>query len=40
VSALQVGVTFVALMVLVFTKIGPYPLMAAAAVLFGTLQFV
>jgi chromate transporter len=39
VSALQLATTFVALGCLVFTKIGPYPLMIVAALLFGAVQF-
>jgi hypothetical protein len=40
VSMLQLATTLVALACLVFTKIGPYPLMIAAALIFGSLQFV
>ena len=40
VSMLQLATTLVALACLVFTKIGPYPLMIAAALVFGSLQFV
>jgi chromate transporter len=40
VSMLQLAMTFVALGCLVFTKIGPYPLMIVAALVFGSLQFV
>ena len=40
VSMLQLATTLVALACLVFTKIGPYPLMIGAAALFGSLQFI
>lgn len=40
VSMLQLATTLVALACLLFTKIGPYPLMIAAALLFGSLQFI
>jgi chromate transporter len=39
VSMLQLATTFVALGCLIFTKIGPYPLMIVAALIFGSLQF-
>ena len=40
VSVLQLATTFAALGCLLFTKVGPYPLMIVAALLFGSLQFV
>ena len=40
VSTLQFATTLVALGCLVFTKIGPYPLMIVAALIFGALPFV
>jgi chromate transporter len=40
VSMLQLATTLVALACLLFTKMGPYPLMIGAAIMFGALQFV
>ena len=40
VSMLQLAATIVALACLLFTKIGPYPLMIVAALVFGALQYV
>ena len=40
VSMLQLATTLAALACLLFTKIGPYPLMIAAGLMFGSLQFV
>lgn len=40
VTALQLVTTFVALAFLIFTKVGPYPLMIAAALVFVALQYV
>jgi chromate transporter len=40
VNALQLVTTLVALGFLLFTKVGPYPLMIAAAAGFAALQFV
>lgn len=40
VSTLQFATTLVALGCLIFTKIGPYPLMIVAALMFGALPFI
>jgi chromate transporter len=40
VSMFQLATTLVALACLLFTKIGPYPLMIVAALMFGSLQFI
>jgi chromate transporter len=40
VTALQLVMTLAALGVLVFTKVGPYPLMIAAALVFAALQYI
>ena len=40
VSALQLVATFVALGFLLFTKVGPYPLMIVAAIGFVAAQYI